>query len=163
MVRQWWPRLGLQTEVGRSQHEVPTESWTWTISPRQGVKEGRVERVPAHVKAEAELPVGNQGRDGQRGGKKIRRKRSHICLPASIPENGFQEWWAKPACSGWMECEGVLGFPTHEGQEELGYMSILLASEKELEVGGGNHHRTRCSCMPGSLTSMSTLLFLSSL
>ena len=33
-----------------------------------------MERLPAHVKAEAELPVGSQGRDGQRGGKKIRRK-----------------------------------------------------------------------------------------
>ena len=28
-----------------------------------------MERLPAHVKAEAELPVGSQGRDGQRGGK----------------------------------------------------------------------------------------------
>ena len=59
-----------------------------------------MERLPAHVKAEAELPVGSQGRDGQRGGKKIRRKRSHVCVPASIPENGFQEWLAKPLLAG---------------------------------------------------------------
>ena len=59
-----------------------------------------MERVPAHIKSEAELPVGSQGRDGQRGGKKIRRKRSHVCVPASIPENGFQEQWAKPLLAG---------------------------------------------------------------
>ena len=63
-------------------------------------KERWMERVTAQVKAEEELPVRSQGRDGHRGGKKIRRKRSHVRVPAHIPENGFQERWAKPACRG---------------------------------------------------------------
>ena len=97
---------------------MPTESWAWTISPRQGVKEGRVERVPGHVKAEAELPVGSQGRDGQRGGKKIRRKRSHIQLPflRMVFRSGGQ---SQPAVGGWSAKESLV-FPPTRGRRSWG-------------------------------------------
>lgn len=100
---------------------MPTESWAWTISPREGVeKEGRVERVPAHIKAETELPVGSQGRDGQRGGKKIRRKRSHICLPASFLRTVFRSGGrSQPAVGGWSAKESLV-FPPMRGRRSWG-------------------------------------------
>lgn len=75
-----WPRLGLKTWLGRSQHEMKSKSWSWTTSPRKwgqkGRERGRKGGETAYFKAEEEISVKNQGGDGQRGERKIRWKRS---------------------------------------------------------------------------------------
>lgn len=74
--RQWRPRLGLETWVGRSRHEMKTKSWAWTTSPQGVGQQGR----EGEGREEGQEERGR--REGREGERKAGRKRQRHSLRA---------------------------------------------------------------------------------